>query len=221
MFMLLMEAIKVDFNTIYMYPCTCNLLVANGSVLCLLLQDFQLLCSDGRRASHADAATCNWGEVPSHIVMTSAIHSPNQRALFKLFLTQLSRDFGEGGAYKHLFDLFDSSLYGGSNLMLTDNTKELVDVGSRDSYYTWVGEQYRKMLQILNTCPVRQARWCVISRYEMKKCERMIMAFDAKNLKPELNCILGTGVRDCMTKISTGDADMISMDAADVYTAGK
>ena len=99
----------------------------------------------------------------------------------------------------------------------------------------------------------------------MDKCEDMIMAFAAKNLKPDLNCILGTryaavhramystsdltaltslqfcatshwgnnnysfvylpifcfSTRDCMNKIQMGDADMITLDAADVHVAGR
>ena len=74
---------------------------------------------------------------------------------------------------------------------------------------------------MLNMCPETQARWCVISRHEMRKCENMIMAFAAKNLKPDLNCILGQSARDCMEKIRQGDADLITLDAADVYVAGK
>ena len=73
----------------------------------------------------------------------------------------------------------------------------------------------------LNMCPVRQARWCVISQFEMTKCEDMIMAFAAKALKPDLNCILGQSVRDCMERIRVGDADLVTLDAADVYVAGR
>ncbi len=47
------------------------------------------------------------------------------------------------------------------------------------------------------------------------------MAFAAKGLKPDLNCILGESARDCMEKINMGDADLITLDAADVYAAGK
>lgn len=83
------------------------------------------------------------------------------------------------------------------------------------------GEEHRRRLTVLNTCPIQQARFCVISEYEMTKCENMIMAFAAKTLKPDLNCIRGTSVRDCMDKIRLGDADLITLDAADVFTAGK
>ena len=78
----------------------------------------------------------------------------------------------------------------------------------------------RNRLVVLNTCPIQQASWCVISQYEMMKCENMIMAFRAKNIKPELNCVQGASVQDCMQKISIGDADLITLDAADVYQAG-
>lgn len=47
------------------------------------------------------------------------------------------------------------------------------------------------------------------------------MAFSAKNLKPDLNCVMGDNVRDCMNKIKLGDADLMSLDAADTWTAGK
>ena len=38
------------------------------------LQDFELLCPGGGRRPPSDAEDCNWGVIPSHIVMTSAIH---------------------------------------------------------------------------------------------------------------------------------------------------
>lgn len=47
------------------------------------------------------------------------------------------------------------------------------------------------------------------------------MAFSAKNIKPDVNCVRGANVQDCMQKISIGDADLITLDAADVYQAGK
>ena len=83
------------------------------------------------------------------------------------------------------------------------------------------GHEFRHYLEVLNTCPVNHARWCVISTMEMEKCENMIMAFSARNLKPELNCIRADSVRECMDKIAEGDADMVTLDAADIYTAGK
>ena len=49
---------------------------------------------------------------------------------------------GEEGAHKDLFELFESEKYGRFNLMMTDATHELVDVGDRDTYYSWAGESF-------------------------------------------------------------------------------
>jgi len=83
------------------------------------------------------------------------------------------------------------------------------------------GPEVHERLRTLNKCPLQRARWCVISDYEMMKCENMIMAFAARNLKPDLNCIRGESVQDCMYKIKYGDADLITLDAADVYIGGR
>jgi melanoma-associated antigen p97 len=192
----------------------------------LTADDFELLCLDGTRASIDQAATCNWGQIAAHIVMTSAVRDMQVRSDYSNLLKLLSMDFGVGGPSHHLFQIFESLKYQRENVMFTDETKQLKLVstiagGSRDTYYTWAGEDLRKRLIVLNSCPTSQARWCVISPYEMKKCENMIMAFAAKSLKPDLNCIMGDSVLDCLNKIRVGDADLITLDAADVYTAGK
>ena len=79
----------------------------------------------------------------------------------------------------------------------------------------------KSRLNVLNKCPLQQATWCVISPHEMIKCQFMMMAFSARQLKPDLNCIRGDSAIDCIRKIALGDADLISLDAADVYAAGK
>lgn len=61
----------------------------------------------------------------------------------------------------------------------------------------------------------------MISKQEKKKCEKMMMAFNAKDLRPSLDCIKGKGTDDCMKLISKGDADMVMLDPGDVYLAGK
>ena len=78
--------------------------------------------------------------------MTSAFRSPDIRQAYKDLLTLISYDFGDSGKSKDIMELFSSSKYGDYNLMFTDTTSQLVDVGSRDSYYSWVGE-YQKKIQ--------------------------------------------------------------------------
>lgn len=194
----------------------------------LTIDDFEIICPNGPtlRTTPDNYLNCNWGQIASHVVMTSAMVDADSRNDLTSLLLLISMDFGATGTNNDLFKVFESINYGKQNLLFTDETQQLKDVntvagGTRDTYYSWVGDDLRQHLLTLNTCPLQQARWCVISPYEMTKCENMIMAFAAKNLKPDLNCIMGSSVLDCMQMIRLGDADLITLDAADVYLAGK
>ena len=57
-------------------------------------QDYELLCMDGTRRSVDMAASCNWGTVASHIVMTSAMRDQVTRDEYKTLLGLMSDDFG-------------------------------------------------------------------------------------------------------------------------------
>ncbi len=62
-----------------------------------------------------------------------------------MLLELMSYDFGETGEHRDIFHMFTSTKYGMRNLLFTDETKMLLDVkkvekGSRDTYFTWVGE---------------------------------------------------------------------------------
>lgn len=81
-------------------------------------------------------------------------------------------------------------------------------------------EFYNKVSS-LNYCPLSYARWCVISQDEKSKCQTMLMAFEAKDLRPRLDCILGSSTDNCMSMIASGDADLMNLDPGDVYVAGR
>lgn len=191
-------------------------------------QDFELICLDGTRAPADASERCNWGEIAANVIMTSLARDEELRNKYKTLLLMMSSDFGDDGTATStdIFQLFESVPFGGQNLLFSEETVMFKDIntvagGTRNSYYTWAGSDVHERLKTLNKCPIQMARWCVISDYEMMKCEHMIMAFAAKNLKPDLNCVMGTSVQDCMYKINTGDADLVTLDAADVYVAGK
>ena len=106
------------------------------------MQDFELLCTDNRRVSVDRAEECNWGVVSSHVVMTSAIRDLEIRNEYKKLLLLLSADFGTDGLNYQLFQLFESHKWGSgnkANLMFTDQTLALQDVGEADTYYRWAG----------------------------------------------------------------------------------
>ncbi|XP_038057617.1 melanotransferrin-like [Patiria miniata] len=68
-------------------------------------------------------------------------------------------------------------------------------------------------------CQVSVMRWCTTSSHEEQKCVDMKTAFAANSLKT-LNCVAGESASHCMELINTNQADLITLDGGDVYTAG-
>ena len=52
-----------------------------------------------------------------------------------------------------MFQLFNSSKYGGKDLLFKDSTKKLVHVGNKKSSVEWLGEKYLDDLEALTMCP--------------------------------------------------------------------
>ncbi|KAK3593059.1 hypothetical protein CHS0354_007848 [Potamilus streckersoni] len=186
--------------------------------------DFELICPTGGSAAITDYQQCNFGKVPNNIVMTSSMKNAATIASYKSFLKQLVEWFAAGKPYTNTFSIFSSTSYSylkRSNLLFSDATKMLIDVRDRDTYYSWTGNEFRMKLDVLNYCPLAVARFCVISDAEQAKCEMMVEAFKGNDLKPDLDCLRGTNIRHCMSLIQEGDADMMVLDAGDLYVAGK
>lgn len=72
----------------------------------------------------------------------------------------------------------------------------------------------------LRRCSVPAVVLCVTSDKEFNKCQAMSKAFHAAGLKPELNCKLAQSSLSCMQLIKNRDADLVVLDAADIYLAG-
>lgn len=72
----------------------------------------------------------------------------------------------------------------------------------------------------LRRCSVPAAILCVTSDKEYNKCQAMSKAFHAAGLKPELSCKLAQSTLSCMQLIKNRDADLVVLDAAEIYLAG-
>ena len=94
---------------------------------------------------------CYLEKVPAHAVMTKSGHTHNSD--FKSLLLTLSADYGITQTNSSGFQLFNSSKYGGDDLLFKDSTKKLVDVGNKNTYQLWLGEKYLKDLEELTSCP--------------------------------------------------------------------
>ena len=74
-------------------------------------------------------------------------------ANYKRLLLDASDNYGITQTDPNMFQLFESSKYNGTDLLFKDSTKKLVDVGEKDTYQKWLGDQYLKDLEALDACP--------------------------------------------------------------------
>lgn len=97
--------------------------------------------------------TCNYGSIPSNTVMTSSLKTKTEIDVYKNFLLQAAQWFGPGGTYVNQFSMFSSAgpwaYFDRKNLLFTDSTQTLVDVGEKNTYYSWVGEFKAKCFCLL------------------------------------------------------------------------
>ena len=67
----------------------------------------------------------------------------------------------------------------------------------------------------------RIIRFCVRSEAERLKCMSLRMGAIGRRITPAFDCVMGEGRQDCMRKIVTGQADVITVNAREAYTASK
>jgi len=72
------------------------------------------------------------------------------------------------------------------------------------------------------SCPSRRTvRFCVMNEIEKMKCKGLLMASYGRRITPYFECVQGEGKEDCMRKITTGQADVLSVDAREAYVGSK
>lgn len=185
------------------------------------INDYMLICPYGTTAKPSDYLNCNWGEAEANVVAAYGGNNEKFTKITDLFTKMSQKDFGVDPAKNDTYNIFDSSNYNSSNLLFSDEATSLEAVGSRDSYHKYAGDKFMKQLAGLEHCPVRQITWCTTSEDEIDKCEAMMRAARDRKLRPHYKCIMGSDARDCMLMIKEGDADLIMLDAADTFIAGR
>ena len=71
-----------------------------------------------------------------------------------------------------------------------------------------------------------QMRWCTISDKETLKCNDFntviaTLASQASLPAVTFSCVRESNAKDCMTKIQSGLADLITLDGGEIHIAGK
>ena len=70
-----------------------------------------------------------------------------------------------------------------------------------------------------------QMRWCTISAEETAKCDAFKAVIERlatqANLTVTFSCVQESKATDCMGKIQSGQADLITLDGGEILIAGK
>ncbi|NXC37562.1 TRFE protein, partial [Penelope pileata] len=111
----------------------------------LKLDDFELLCTDGRRANVMDYRKCNLAEVPTHAVVVR----PEKASKIRELLERQEERFGVNGSEKSRFMMFEPQ---NKDLLFKGLTKCLVKLRDGMTYKEFLGDQYYDSVASLNAC---------------------------------------------------------------------
>ncbi|XP_054641362.1 saxiphilin-like isoform X1 [Dunckerocampus dactyliophorus] len=177
----------------------------------------RLLCTNGTQAPISRYNTCHLGRGPGAGVVTRF----SFRNMARKFLLTLQMLFGRQGRERHLFQLFDSSPFGESDLLFKDATSKLAAIPDGVDISQVLGQDYVALLKGLghegSSLEDSVVRWCCISHTEEKKCEQWALSIESDPLV----CVRAVSMRDCVEKIKRDEVDAVSLDATHVFFAEK
>ncbi|XP_056132177.1 melanotransferrin [Lampris incognitus] len=175
-------------------------------------ENYELLCRDGVRAPVTAWNRCHLVRIPSRGIVVRNDITPS--VVYNML---------QDGLSKSGFQMFSSGSYGEGNLLFSESSTKFLRATSEDPKM-WMGTEYYNALRAMD-CKVEELppslRWCVTSSGEQNKCAAMAQAFSGKGLTPTIKCVYGDSPTDCMKKIQNKEADAITLDGGDIYTAGK
>ncbi|XP_078522610.1 melanotransferrin [Lissotriton helveticus] len=185
--------------------------------LTLQSKNFRLLCKDGSLRNVTDWKKCSLARVPARAVMVRPDVDGSE--IFELLNTG-QKLFHDGSS---TFKMFDSSSYGGKNLLFRDSTTQLTVI-SNPAYQAWLGEAFltaMKGLDCKSSSLPNSLRWCTLSTAEIWKCSEMATQFKKMNITPSIQCVSAQSTEACMKLIKAKEVDVVTLGGQDIYLAGK
>nr|XP_047920053.1 melanotransferrin-like isoform X2 [Anser cygnoides] len=180
-------------------------------------QEYELLCPDGTTAELSEYSTCNLGRGPGRGIITRR----NFQKITNKFLSMIQRLFGQKGKERARFELFNSSAFGGRNLLFRDDTQHLQLLEEQLEIAYVLGLDYVALLKGLghegSSLDNSVVRWCCISNAELRKCEEWALSIKSDPLV----CVQATSMTNCIEMIKSSEADAVTLDATHVYIAGR
>uniref|UniRef100_A0A8C5C335 Serotransferrin n=1 Tax=Gadus morhua TaxID=8049 RepID=A0A8C5C335_GADMO len=166
--------------------------------------NYELLCLDGTRAPIDSYQTCNLARVPGHAVV-----SRDDPELARRIFTALTTVRG--------FNLFSSAGFGAANLMFKDTTQSLVRLPNGTNSFLYLGAEYMASIRSLKKDmeSMTAITWCAVGHAEKTKCDTW--SAETNNVA----CQTSQTVDGCFQRIMRQEADAMSVDGGQVYTAGK
>uniref|UniRef100_A0A3B4YUL6 Serotransferrin n=1 Tax=Seriola lalandi dorsalis TaxID=1841481 RepID=A0A3B4YUL6_SERLL len=179
--------------------------------------EFRLLCTDGTQAPLSHYRNCNLGRGPGGGMVTRF----NFRKVARKFLMTVQMLFGQRGRERQRFQLFNSSIFGESDLLFKDVTDKLAVLQDDMDVSQVLGLDYVALLKGLghegSSLEDSVVRWCCISHAEQKKCEQWALSIKSDPLV----CVRAVSMRNCIEKIKRDEVDAVSLDATHSFIAGK
>ncbi|XP_035279004.1 transferrin-a isoform X2 [Anguilla anguilla] len=174
---------------------------------------YKLLCKDGTRKSVNDFATCHLAKVPAHAVVSRKDADLANR-IWQMLQTAMK------------FSLFSSTDYKAKDLLFKDSTVKLVQIPKSTESFLYLGAEYMSIVRSLQKAgtdmkrDAKKVKWCAVGQEETKKCDSWSSSIDPDSGKDQISCATAPTVDDCIKKIMRKEADAMTLDGGELYTAG-